>query len=107
MERQIKAERNEASPLLIFAEGATTNGTALIEFKKGAFMSLRKVKPHFCDYWTLTGAWPVHGDAISLIAYLSVVIHCGLTLYTVNEMPVFEPNEFFWDNNWDGKEEKW
>lgn len=22
-------------------------------------------------------------------------------------MPVFEPNEYFWKNHWDGKEEKW
>ena len=22
-------------------------------------------------------------------------------------MPVFEPNEYFWNNHWDGKEEKW
>lgn len=22
-------------------------------------------------------------------------------------MPVFAPNDFFWRNHWDGKEEKW
>jgi hypothetical protein len=22
-------------------------------------------------------------------------------------MPIFEPNEYFWQNHWDGKEEKW
>ena len=22
-------------------------------------------------------------------------------------MPTFEPNEYFWKNHWDGKEEKW
>ena len=22
-------------------------------------------------------------------------------------MPVFKPNEYFWKNHWDGKEEKW
>jgi hypothetical protein len=22
-------------------------------------------------------------------------------------MPVFEPNEYFWKNHWDGQEEKW
>ena len=28
---------------------------------------------------------------------------------TINydEMPVFAPNEYFWANHWDGKEEKW
>jgi len=28
-------------------------------------------------------------------------------MYNVCEMPVFEPNEYFWANHWDGKEEKW
>jgi len=22
-------------------------------------------------------------------------------------MPVFKPNDYFWKNHWDGKEEKW
>jgi hypothetical protein len=26
---------------------------------------------------------------------------------TLNEMPVFRPNEYFWQHHWDGKEEKW
>ena len=26
---------------------------------------------------------------------------------SVLEMPVFEPNEYFWKHHWDGKEEKW
>ena len=31
----------------------------------------------------------------------------GITALTYLEMPDFEPNEFFWKNHWDGKEEKW
>ena len=27
--------------------------------------------------------------------------------HTLYEMPVFKPNQYFWDNHWDGKEEKW
>lgn len=23
------------------------------------------------------------------------------------EMPVFAPNEYFWQNHWDGEEDKW
>ena len=26
---------------------------------------------------------------------------------TLQEMPVFEPNDYFWQNHWDQKEEKW
>jgi len=31
----------------------------------------------------------------------------GVTFQCLHEMPVFEPNEYFWKNHWDGKEEKW
>jgi hypothetical protein len=31
----------------------------------------------------------------------------GLSTITMKEMPVFRPNEFFWKNYWDGKEDKW
>jgi 1-acyl-sn-glycerol-3-phosphate acyltransferase len=106
--RQLAAERGEVCPLAIYPEGATSNGKYLLTFKRGAFFNLRKVKPHVATYWTLTGAEPVHGDAISLISYLQVLIHCGFIIYTQKEMPVFEPNEFFWKTHWQqGKEEKW
>ena len=28
-------------------------------------------------------------------------------MVTYLEMPDFKPNEYFWQNHWDGKEEKW
>ena len=31
----------------------------------------------------------------------------GISDYCLNELPVFQPNEYFWKNYWDGKEEKW
>jgi hypothetical protein len=31
----------------------------------------------------------------------------GPWTYFLQEMPVFEPNEYFWEHHWDGKEEKW
>ena len=34
-------------------------------------------------------------------------MHGGITLYTVHELPVFEPNEYFWKHHWDGKEQRW
>lgn len=72
-DRQIKAEKGETKPLGIYPEGATTNGTSLLEFKKGAFMSLRKVKPYVSQFWSLTGVRPVHGDAISMISFTIVL----------------------------------
>jgi len=36
-------------PLMIFAEGTTTNGTRIIPFKRGAFQGMRTVTPSFCQ----------------------------------------------------------
>jgi uncharacterized protein YjcR len=30
----------------------------------------------------------------------------GLGIVTMKEMPVFEPNEYFWKHHWDGKQDK-
>jgi hypothetical protein len=38
---------------------------------------------------------------------INLLFHTGLTIYTLHEMPVFRPNDFFWKHHWDGKEEKW
>ena len=35
----------EYNPVCIFAESTTTNGKALLKFKRGAFMALRTVQP--------------------------------------------------------------
>lgn len=88
-------------------EGATTNGRYLIGFKKGAFYSLRAVKPYVSKYWTLTNVEPVHGNPMGLISYLNVQFMTGLMSVTYLEMPDFKPNDYFWANHWDGKEEKW
>jgi hypothetical protein len=57
--------------------------------------------------WSLTGIKPVHGDSLSLIHFFTIFMGHGITLYTLIELPVFTPNEYFWKNHWDGKEEKW
>lgn len=53
-------------PILnIFPEGCTTNGTKLIQFKKGAFNSLRAVRPVVITYnspeWGLSPTQDVLG----------------------------------------------
>ena len=93
--------------MMMCPEGATTNGNYLIQFKRGAFYSLRPVKPYFSKYWTLTNVKPVHGDSIGLVAYFNIVQLSLLSVVTYYEMPDFKPNEYFWQHHWDGKEEKW
>lgn len=50
VERQVKSEKGELPILHIFPEGCTTNGTNVIKFKRGAFASLRKVRPVCLSY---------------------------------------------------------
>lgn len=94
-------------PLTIFAEGCSTTGEYVIKMKKGAFLSLKKVKPFALKYWYPTGVNPACGALGFLSATLTVV---NAIFYTVKckELPVFEPNEYFWQHHWqEGKEEKW
>lgn len=105
--RQIAAEKGERTPLMMCPEGATTNGKYLIQFKRGAFYSLRAVKPYVSKFWTLTGVLPVHGDSISFLAYFNILFMTGFCAVTYQEMPDFKPNDYFWEHHWDGKEEKW
>ena len=106
-DRQIAAEKGEKMPLMMCPEGATTNGKYLIQFKRGAFYSLRPVKPYVSQRWTLTNVDPVHGDTISMLSFFNVSFMAGFTMISYLEMPDFKPNDYFWANHWDGKEEKW
>ena len=45
MERQKLAVEGKANPIILFPEGATTNGKSMLEFKRGAFLSLLPVQP--------------------------------------------------------------
>ena len=38
------------APFLLFVEGATSNGTSLLKFRKGAFFAEMKIKPIFLKY---------------------------------------------------------
>jgi len=106
-DRQILGEQGKMPSITIYPEGCTTNGTCIIKFRKGAFGTLRKVKPFFIKIWTLTGFRPVHGDSITTMAYFGMLLAQGISYFTLYEMPVFEPNEYFWKHHWDGQEQKW
>lgn len=54
IQSHVQAWRDGDRPLLIFAEGTTSNGTTLHEFRKGAFVSGKPVRPVVVKY---TGSW--------------------------------------------------
>ena len=71
-------------------------------------MTLRAVKPHYITYKTLTGTSLAHGDATPLLHwYVMIPMLAFFAFYDLHELPVFEPNEYFWKHHWDGKEERW
>jgi hypothetical protein len=53
-------------PILVFAEGGTTNGTGLLKLKKGAFFAERSIKPIVLKYSLNTSVSPAF-DIIELL----------------------------------------
>ena len=92
--------------LTIYPEGTITNGTYLIKFKRGAFMSLLPIKPIVelidqSEECTLaTGILPLHYHLILASCYL---------YHNVNflELPILQPTQFMYENYKDFGKEKW
>ena len=59
-------ETGEYQPLLVFAEGGTTNNSAIMKFKKGAFIAEKRVKPLVLDY-AISSIHPAY-DIIEVLA---------------------------------------
>ena len=74
---------------MIFPEAATTNGTGLINFKKGPFISLQSVQPYVINYKSYGVARPQHGDATHWHYWLVYTMHCGWVNAVMKELPVF------------------
>lgn len=91
MKRQEDIENTgNFNSLSMFVEGCTTNGTALMKFKKGAFVGNRRVKPMLLKYELGT----VH-QAYVTIELLPLAVMClswGCMNVEIIDMPEFEPN---------------
>jgi len=93
-------EGKERNPLVIFAEGATSNGEYLLKFKKGPFASLLPIQPYTVN---------THSMVISVaLNYSQFIKSHSLPNKTLNidVYPVFEPNEYFWKTHWEPNQEK-
>jgi len=92
-------------PLIINAEGGTTNGKYLIQFKKGAFVGLKSIQPRVIKYNYLAQS-PSSGVLEGLPHYL--IGACSPpTIVSRVELPVFRPNEFFFQHHQREGEERW
>lgn len=94
--------------LQIFPEGCTTNGTKLIKFKKGAFVSLRPVRLASLKYRSSPWAISHSSCGVSLVGHVYLCLFPWYFSPTIDVLPVFSPNDYFWKHHWqEGKEEKW
>ena len=50
---------------------------------------------------------PADGCTRHYFEHMIILLHCCFIKTTLHQLPIFEPNEFFWANHWDGKEPKW
>lgn len=78
-----------APPLCVFAEGTTTNGTDLIQFRTGAFLQQQPVQPVVLTYhWRhASPSWetvPNHHYAMQMLSQLGHAV-------TITYLPVVEP----------------
>ena len=59
-------------PLSIFPEGCSTSGEFVIQFKKGAFSTLKAVKPYSAKTWSLTGISANSGGTLDFFKLTTV-----------------------------------
>ena len=106
-------------PLLIFPEGGTTNGTSLINFKKGAFIAEKTVRPvilkwglpviillswglAFFEYLFQVPANRIghdqHGGPFNLIQLRIIQEVISLTVFTLIAIFVFKSIKLNWNH---------
>ena len=99
----MQVERGDMIPLHIFPEGTTSNGSCLLEFKRGSFTTLKPVKI-LCVKYETDMLKPFECDMGILDTQLAVMCswNCKITLYEFegNYDPKYlnlDPND---ENSW-------
>lgn len=105
-ERQKECEENpDLVPLIVHVEGGTTNGKYLINFKKGAFASLRSIQPVVHKYHS-----NFQSASSGILDGMPNYMINGSNFFTTTErieLPVFRPNDYFFEHHVKEGEEKW
>lgn len=92
-------------PLLVFAEGGTTNNTAMLKLKKGAFIAEKRCKPIVMN-WAVTSVHPAY-DTIEVLVLAILQLSWSCMMCRITEMPDFEPNEYLFENFKDKGKDRW
>lgn len=81
---------------MIFPEGCTTNGTTLVNFRRGAFEGMVAVQPCTLYYDSM---YLKPGIGIMSLAYIFAMnMFQPYSSLKINILPVFSPNEYFCRN---------
>lgn len=95
--QQLVEEEGRFPPLVIYPEGATSNGTQILRFKTGAFEAMKSVKPMLAEY--KSEYMNIENSNINLMAQ-SILTGClPPSELVIHELPVFKPNDFFLSNH--------
>ena len=89
----------------VYAEGGTSNGSGLINFKKGAFYGLKAVRPMIVKYH-----WVTFNPAYDVIEFLpQAILHLCFLFYRVDMrvLPDFHPNAYLFRVHQDKGQQKW
>lgn len=103
-QKQIE-ETGKYNPLLVFVEGGTTNNSALLKFKKGAFIAEKRCKPLILNYSVGT-VQPAY-DTIELLPLAILQLSWSCLKCQITQMPDFEPNEYLFETHKDKGKDRW
>ena len=86
-------EEGDYPPVVIFAEGGTSNGRYLLQFKRGAFAGLHAVKPVVIrySYGIFSPSYDI-GPFFPLLI-MALCLNCD-TKCELIELPLFVPNNY-------------
>jgi len=90
---------------VVFAEGTTSNGESLLEFKKGAFVSEHAVIPVVLKY-----EWDMLSNAYDAIPFLPLfILHMSTFGFraVIHELAPFVPNEHLFTKDGAKGKERW
>lgn len=90
---------------MVYAEGGTSNGTHLLKFKRGAFVSNLAIQPYVQKYQSILTC-PVY-DTLSFLDYNVLLCVAPYAPFTIYKMPPFIPNDYMYEHHKDKGEEKW
>lgn len=103
----IEESEGALNPLLLFAEGGTTNGTSIVNLKRGAFVEERRIRPYVIKYdphQHISASYDCCDQGP-----LTILLMCWFGCHWIDmlQMPEFEPTDYLFEEHADQGTERW